>query len=56
MSFSPVFPTGHLNSNNKLSSACNPAQALKILFKESFYLPKEFTKGQSKSVRGALHK
>jgi len=51
-----VLPAGALNSNNKLSSACKPAQALKILFKASFYLPKELTKGQSLSVKGALHK
>lgn len=54
--FSPVLLAGALNSNNKLSSACKPAQALKILFKASFYLPKELTKGQSISVKGALHK
>lgn len=54
--FSPVFPAGALNSNNKLSSECKPAQALKILFSPSFYLPKELTKGQSTSVKGALHK
>jgi len=53
---SPVFPTGALNSSKRLSSACKPAQALKILFNPSFYLFKEFTKGQSKSVKGALHK
>jgi hypothetical protein len=39
-----------------LSSQCNPAQALKMLFNPSFYLPKELTKGQSTSVKGALHK
>lgn len=47
---------GHLNSNKVLSSKCKPAQALKILFNPSFYLPKELTKGQSVSVKGALHK
>lgn len=56
LKISPVLPAGALNSNNKLSSACKPAQALKILFKASFYLPKELTKGQSTSVKGALHK
>lgn len=54
--FSATLPAGALNSNNKLSSACKPAQALKMLSKPAFYLPKELTKGQSKSVKGALHK
>ena len=48
--------TGHLNSNNKLSSQCRPQHALKILQIASFYLDKLLTKGCSLSVTGALHK
>jgi len=48
--------TGHLNSNNRLSSQWRPQHALNILHIASFYLDKLFTKGCSLSVTGALHK
>ena len=48
--------TGHLNSNNRLSSQWSPEHALKMLQIASFCLAKELTNGWSESVFGALHK